>query len=1048
MHNKYFTPRRATQAHLAGVHDILLWTNQYNGDSETIFKLLPKDPRTLSARFLLEPTTTTYICCPECHKLYPFIPNDRPANPQICDYRKTPASEPCGAKLWKERDYGPYGIRSSPVKKYVHQDLKSWLGRLLSRPGIENLLENRAVDAKSEVDDIWGGEVFRNFKDRAGNPYYPGPDNELRLAFSLSVDGFDPYQNKVAKQSAASTGIWMVLLNLPPHLRYLEENIYVAGVIPGPSKPSSDQLNHYMELIVREAKEFWENGVFFSRTFEHRLGRLARSIIAPLVCDLLGARQVIGYPGTLTAHYFCTACDLDLDDIHVIEPSLWPAKDIGEIRMFAQLYRDAPNEKLQQYIFQGSGWRWSPLFELEYWDPVKFTAIDSMHSLDLNLVKNHCRVLFKIDTKKPSGDASRTPALTVVKRLNADSDSSELSSLERCQGVIFDNTRTLAYDLLGFHRSILYTFCLDYGINRLGGSSDKTLVGTRWVLAKYIYRWRQEQENVGLKDFLQRYPKLSTQMEEMLDARNSNTPERSEPAPSSTGTSSESATGRSQLPKPAVLRKFAHGLLSLESADSSDAMKLYLRLTSQTLEHFCHILEINPILPSQPQPQPQPRANKKKMLFELVVRQMLESEELRDKLLGQYPEEEGGLSGSAFLGKDVMEAIWSDMKATRLPSWISPVPHDWGSTRRGKLSANNWRIIAVIHLPITLIRLYGHTEGRKRDLLSNFMELVKAIRIATMNATTQQQIDQYNSLILRYSAGVKQLFPDYEILPSHHMSLHIGDTLRHFGPKHSHDSPHYERYINLFHRMNNNHKLGDLEGTLLRTSVRHANIIAMLKDDTGLLETASNLVQRMTMNDKERLRGFRLAEMFSLDSSLEDGNGRHRSGELDVFCHNLLCSVLQAPPTERNVSVSRRVVFLEAITHRNSVYAVWNSLRYKDSAILYIDQEGSRNAGVIQEIFKLDHRYSSGKAVVLPFVILRKYNQMAEQEDPYRQYGIAGGFSCELELTSTIEIVAMSQVLCHVAVTSFAEHNFTHILPINRELLSLDLELEETLEEP
>jgi hypothetical protein len=156
-----------------------------------------------------------------------------------------------------------------------------------------------------------------------------------------------------------------------------------------------------------------------------------------------------------------------------------------------------------------------------------------------------------------------------------------------------------------------------------------------------------------------------------------------------------------------------------------------------------------------------------------------------------------------------MEAIWSDMRLTQLPSWITPVPHDWGSTRRGKLSANNWRIIAVVHLPITLIRLYGHEEGRKRDLLNNFMDLVKAIHIATMNVTSQQQIDRYNALILRYSAGVKQLFPEYEILPSHHMSLHIGDTLRHFGPKHSHDSPHYERYINLFHRMNNNHKLDE-----------------------------------------------------------------------------------------------------------------------------------------------------------------------------------------------------------------------------------------------
>jgi hypothetical protein len=240
----------------------------------------------------------------------------------------------------------------------------------------------------------------------------------------------------------------------------------------------------------------------------------------------------------------------------------------------------------------------------------------------------------------------------------------------------------------------------------------------------------------------------------------------------------------------------------------------------------------------------------------------------------------------------------------------------------------------------------------------------------------------------------------------------------------------------------------------------------MLKDDTRLLKVASNLVERMSIHDKERLRGFRLAETFSLNSPLEEGNGRHKHGELDDFCHNLLCSILQASPTERNVPVSRQVVFLEAITHRNSVYSVWKSPRYKDSAVLYLDHEGSKNAGVIQEVFKLDHRYSSGEDVVLPFVVLRKYQTLEEQQDPYRQYGIAAGFSCELELLPDIEIVAISQVLCQVTVTSFTEHNYTHILPINRvsgsfrflrlltelvinqELLSLDLELESTLEEP
>ena len=48
----------------------------------------------------------------------------------------------------------------------------------------------------------------------------------------------------------------------------------------------------------------------------------------------------------------------------------------------------------------------------------------------------------------------------------------------------------------------------------------------------------------------------------------------------------------------------------------------------------------------------------------------------------------------AILGKDIMEAIWADMKHTKLPSWVTGVPHNWGTAACGKLSANNWSVTA------------------------------------------------------------------------------------------------------------------------------------------------------------------------------------------------------------------------------------------------------------------------------------------------------------------------------------------------------------------
>ncbi|KAF8989607.1 hypothetical protein BDQ17DRAFT_1187410, partial [Cyathus striatus] len=117
-----------------------------------------------------------------------------------------------------------------------HSDLVTWLGHLLSWKGIEELLEalicDVSEDLDSDISDIWQSSIFTQLKDDLGGSFFPEPGDEGRLIFSISVDSFDPFGMKTAKQSALSTGIWLALLNLPPHLRYLQENVYLVGVIP------------------------------------------------------------------------------------------------------------------------------------------------------------------------------------------------------------------------------------------------------------------------------------------------------------------------------------------------------------------------------------------------------------------------------------------------------------------------------------------------------------------------------------------------------------------------------------------------------------------------------------------------------------------------------------------------------------------------------------------------------------------------------------------------------------------------------------------------
>jgi hypothetical protein len=88
-------------------------------------------------------------------------------------------------------------------------------------------------------------------------------------------------------------------------------------------------------------------------------------------------------------------------------------KNVDHIRHISRLWKDANSEEHQQQIFEAWGLCWSALLDLPYWDPVHYTIIDSMHTLDLGLLQTHCRKFFQIDVKVSGGDSSSTQPLVV-----------------------------------------------------------------------------------------------------------------------------------------------------------------------------------------------------------------------------------------------------------------------------------------------------------------------------------------------------------------------------------------------------------------------------------------------------------------------------------------------------------------------------------------------------------------------------------------------------------------------------------------------------------
>ena len=379
---------------------------------------IPADTRTVLDKFNILPTYIPYACCPRCFALYaPTKLPDKsrePFYPRKCTFKTTPNSSPCDTSLLVERhdgagrssappdDGSPLGCGEfwKPRKIFAYQTMQSWLGRLYSRPRFEEYFDAAWDCAKPGV-DIWGADVLQSFLGPNGKRFSIRPPGHSHLVFSLFVDWFNPYGNKQAGKSYSSGAIYMICLNLPIHLRYQLENVYLVGVIPGPTEPSLAEINHFLRPLVDALCQLWQTGFWLSRTAACPAGRLVRGALIPLVCDLPALRKTAGFTGHMS-NLFCSFCNLSRKDIQNFDRASWPKKHTWEEHLrYATQWRDAASDSDREKLASRYGVRWSELLRLEYWDPTKFSLLDSMHNLFLGELQHHCRNVWQMNIKSP-----------------------------------------------------------------------------------------------------------------------------------------------------------------------------------------------------------------------------------------------------------------------------------------------------------------------------------------------------------------------------------------------------------------------------------------------------------------------------------------------------------------------------------------------------------------------------------------------------------------------------------------------------------------------
>ena len=69
-----------------------------------------------------------------------------------------------------------------------------------------------------------------------------------------------------------------------------------------------------------------------------------------------------------------------------------------------------PSVAQMKAAFKLNSTRWSALLDWPYWDPIRFTVIDSMHNHYLGLLQDHCRKIWGMNIDVTEEDDQPTPS--------------------------------------------------------------------------------------------------------------------------------------------------------------------------------------------------------------------------------------------------------------------------------------------------------------------------------------------------------------------------------------------------------------------------------------------------------------------------------------------------------------------------------------------------------------------------------------------------------------------------------------------------------------
>ncbi|KAI9057615.1 hypothetical protein FKP32DRAFT_1583308 [Trametes sanguinea] len=381
---------------------------------------------------------------------------------------------------------------------------------------------------------------------------------------------------------------------------------------------------------------------------------------------------------------------------------------------------------------------------------------------------------------------------------------------------------------------------------------------------------------------------------------------------------------------------------------------------------------------------------------------------------------EHDLAKFRILTPEIIGVLRDDMKSTYLPSWMERPPTNFGSPAHGKLKADHWRTVCTVSMVITLVRIWSAAAATTGDhkVLENFIHLVVAVDFATRRSMDPERARLFDYHMAEYLRTLRELF-DHNLVPNHHLLLHLTAVLLLFGPVRGWWGYPFERFNGIIQRLNTNHHIDEIPLTFMRLFYAGAEL-RWLMSVTEWPDTDEfhDVAEALKKTYQDHTHGTRIIDIFGSIAAPMDAQGSDITDMTNPF-EGLYASlketrmddkayagfaslfdavfpstftVIHADLADCCPRLSRNIRFLSSIEIGRVIYGT-RADQIRNSFVCFKDPASADlslvRAGQISQIFLHSRVTPDGRRLVDPFIVIDEYIPLDTKHaahDPYRQF--------------------------------------------------------------